>query len=175
MFPHGYIDAAMNRQFTAGIDIYKSLVDQGLAGRVSVFALGTNGPFSSENVDELMNLAGTNRIVVFVNNRAARPWCEPNNQVLADAASRYKNVILIDWYSYSADRNDLFDGDGIHLSNTGVTEYLQLIDDQVARYLPIHLEDGDDERLLIAQHALDSLKTSIGAEFAHMKIEGDTE
>lgn len=165
----------MNRQFIAGIDIYKSLVDQGLAGRVSVFALGTNGPFSSENVDELMNLAGTNRIVVFVNNRAARPWCEPNNQVLADATSRYKNVILIDWYSYSADRNDLFDGDGIHLSNTGVTEYLQLIDDQVARYLPIHLEDGDDERLLIAQHALDSLKTSIGAEFAHMKIEGDTE
>ena len=82
---------------------------------------------------------------------------------------------VIDWYGYSANRNDLFDGDGIHLSNTGVTEYLQLIDDQVARYLPIHLEDGDDERLLIAQHALDSLKTSIGAEFAHMKIEGDTE
>lgn len=175
MFPHGYIDAAMNRQFTAGIDIYKSLVDQGLAGRVAVFALGTNGPFSSENVDELMNLAGTNRIVVFVNNRAARPWCEPNNQILADAASRYKNVILIDWYAHSANRNDLFDGDGIHLSNTGATEYLQLINDQVARYLPVHLEDGDDERLQIAQRALDGIKTAIGAEFTHMKIEGDAQ
>ena len=70
-FPHGHIDAAMNRQFTAGIEIYRGLVEQGQAGRVAVFALGTNGPFSSQDVDELMSLAGKGRIVVFVNNRAA--------------------------------------------------------------------------------------------------------
>ena len=39
-------------------------------------------------------------------------------------------------------------------------EYVQLIDDQVARYLPVHLEDGDDERLMVAQRTLDSLKTA---------------
>ncbi len=85
MFPHGHIDAAMNRQFTAGIDVYRGLVDQGLAGRIAVFALGTNGPFSAQDVDTLMELAGDKRIVAFVNNRAARPWCEPNNRVLSDA------------------------------------------------------------------------------------------
>ena len=159
-FPHGHIDAAMNRQFTAGIDVYRSLVDQGLAGRIAVFALGTNGPFSAQDVDTLMGLAGDKRIVAFVNNRAARPWCEPNNRVLSDAAERYDNVILIDWFAYSANRNDLFDGDGIHLSNAGAAEYVQLIDDQVARYLPVHLEDGDDERLMVAQRTLDSLKTA---------------
>ncbi len=99
-FPHGHIDAAMNRQFTAGIDVYRSLVDQGLAGRIAVFALGTNGPFSAQDVDTLMELAGDKRIVAFVNNRAARPWCEPNNRVLSDAAERYDNVILIDWFAY---------------------------------------------------------------------------
>ena len=131
-----------------------------LAGRIAVFALGTNGPFSAQDVDTLMGLAGDKRIVAFVNNRAARPWCEPNNRVLSDAAERYDNVILIDWFAYSANRNDLFDGDGIHLSNAGAAEYVQLIDDQVARYLPVHLEDGDDERLMVAQRTLDSLKTA---------------
>lgn len=157
-FPHGYIDAAMNRQFTAGIDIYRTLVDQGKAGRVAVFALGTNGPFSSNDVDELMKLVGKNRIVVFVNNRAARPWCEPNNQTLADAAKRYKNVHLIDWYGASANRNELFDGDGIHLSDAGAAEYISLIDHEVRMFLPIHLDDSDDPRLKTAQNVLDALK-----------------
>lgn len=171
MFPHGHIDAAMNRQFTAGIEVYRSLVDQGLAGRIAVFALGTNGPFSSENVDQLMELAGKNRIVAFVNNRAARPWCEPNNRVLSDAAERYDNVILIDWYAHSANRNDLFDGDGIHLSTAGTAEYVQLIDDQVARYLPVHPEDGDDERLMVAQRVLDSLKAGCTLDLKPIEVE----
>ena len=157
-FPHGHIDVAMNRQFTAGIEIYRGLVEQGQAGRVAVFALGTNGPFSSQDVDELMSLAGKGRIVVFVNNRAARPWCEPNNQVLADAAGRYGNIRLVDWYGESADRGELFDGDGIHLSDAGAEEYIGLIDHQVRMFLPLHPEDGGDPRLLAAQHALDGLK-----------------
>lgn len=173
MFPHGHIDAAMNRQFTAGVEVYRSLVDQGLAGRIAVFALGTNGPFTSDNVDELMKLAGKKRIVAFVNNRAARPWCEPNNRVLSDAAGRYDNVILIDWFVHSANRNDLFDGDGIHLSSTGVTEYLQLIDDQVARYLPVHPEDGDDERLMVAQRVLDSAKAACTLDLKLIELESD--
>lgn len=170
MFPHGHIDAAMNRQFTAGVDVYRGLVDQGLAGRIAVFALGTNGPFSAKDVDALMELAGDKRIVVFVNNRAARPWCEPNNRVLSDAAERYDNVVLIDWFVYSANRNDLFDGDGIHLSNAGAAEYVQLIDDQVARYLPVHLEDGGDERLMVAQRVLDSVKAGCTLDLEPIKV-----
>lgn len=170
-FPHGHIDAAMNRQFTAGIDVYRGLVDQGLAGRIAVFALGTNGPFSAQDIDKLMELAGDKRIVAFVNNRAARPWCEPNNRLLSEAAERYDNVILIDWFTYSANRNDLFDGDGIHLSSAGTSEYIQLIDDQVARYLPVHLGDGDDERLMVAQRTLDSLRAACTLDLKPIEID----
>lgn len=168
-FPHGYIDAAMNRQFTAGIDIYRTLVDQGQAGRVAVFALGTNGPFSGGDVDELMKVAGKNRIVVFVNNRAARPWCEPNNQTLSDAAGRYKNVHIIDWFGASANRNELFDGDGIHLSDAGAAEYVSLIDREVRMFLPIHLDDDDDPRLKTAQSALDALKAACTLDLKPVK------
>lgn len=159
-FPYGYIDAAVSRQFSAGIDVYRDLVDQGRAGRIAVFALGTNGPVTAGDIDELMGLAGEDRIVVFVNNRAARPWCEPNNRVFADAAERYRNVRVIDWFTASADKNELFDGDGIHLSSEGVEKYVSLIDDEVRSFLPVHPEDENDPRLAAVQHVLDSLKSA---------------
>lgn len=163
VFPHGHINAAMNRQFSEGVDIYQEMLNQNLAGRIAVFALGTNGPIASQDLDRALDLAGSKRIVVFVNNRCARPWCEPNNQLLASFAERHKNVRVVDWYGHSANRNELFDGDGIHLSNVGVTEYLTLIKDEVATYLPVHADDADDPRIAAAQQIVDSLRSAISA------------
>ncbi|MDO4437720.1 MAG: acyltransferase family protein [Coriobacteriaceae bacterium] len=165
-FPHSHIDAAVNRQFNAGIEIYQSLLDQNLAGPIAVFALGTNGPVAKESIDQLVELAGKTRIVVFVNNRCARPWCEPNNQLFADAAKRHKNVRVVDWFGASANRNELFDGDGIHLSDAGVAEYLKLIKDKVAAYLPVYTEDGTDPRIAAAQQITDAVKNAIAAKAA---------
>lgn len=159
-FPHGHIDAAVSRQFSAGVEAYRALIDADQAGRVAVFALGTNGPISPQDLDALIDLAGPKRVLVFVTNRAARPWCEPNNQLLAQAAKDHDNVKLVDWFAVSAGRNELFDGDGIHLSEEGVAEYIRLINDAVRAYLPFHPEDAHDERLVVAQRALDSLKAA---------------
>lgn len=170
-FEHGCIDAQMNRQFTTGTEIYRSMLDQNMCGRVAVFALGTNGPISDAQIDELMGLVGEKRIAVFVNNRCPQPWIAPNNEVFARAAERYKNVILIDWYNYSANNNALFDGDGTHLSSEGAQVYVQLIYDTVKPYLPVHLDDGDDPRLLAAQHVLDSMRNAAGFDLPTIKIE----
>ena len=170
-FEHGYIDAQMNRQFTTGTEIYRSMLDQNMCGRVAVFALGTNGPISDAQIDELMGLVGDKRIAVFVNNRCPQPWIVPNNEVFARAAERYKNAILIDWYSYSANNNALFDGDGTHLSSEGAQAYVQLIYDTVKPYLPIHLDDTDDPRLLAAQHVLDSMRNAAKLDLPTIKIE----
>ncbi len=170
-FPHGYIDAAMNRQFAAGVDVYHALLDQDFAGRIAVFALGTNGPISPDDLNSLIDMAGESRIIVFVNNRAARPWCESNNRLLADAASQHDNVKVIDWFAASANHNELFDGDGIHLSDAGAAEYIGLIDDAVRAYLPLHPEDGNDERLMVAQRVLDSLKAGCVLDLKGFELE----
>lgn len=170
-FPHGHIDAAMNRQFAAGVDVYHALLDQDFAGRIAVFALGTNGPISPDDLNSLIDMAGESRIIVFVNNRAARPWCEPNNRLLADAASQHDNVKVIDWFAASTNRNELFDGDGIHLSDAGAAEYIGLIDDAVRAYLPLHPEDGNDERLMVAQRVLDSLKAGCALDLKGFELE----
>ena len=141
VFPHSHIDAEKGRQFDVGRETFEGYIQQNLAGRIVVFALGTNGQVTDDQIDAIMADAGSKRIVVFVNTRSPQPWVGPTNQAIANAATRYKNVRVIDWYGYSANRNDLFDGDGTHLSTAGVTEYLKLIHDAVKKDLPVHPED----------------------------------
>lgn len=127
-----------------------------------VFALGTNGLVTDDQIDAIMTDAGDKRIVVFVNTRSPQPWVGSTNQAIANAATRYKNVRVIDWYGYSANRNDLFDSDGTHLSTTGVTEYLNLIHDAVKKDLPVHPEDHvNDPQPAAVKSATDALVNAL--------------
>ena len=147
-FTHGHIDAMKNRQFYVGAELFESYEQQGLAGRVVVFALGTNGNVTGGAIDDLMKVVGDKRIVVFVNTRSPRGWVGSTNEALASAAERYDNVSVIDWYGYSEGRNDLFDGDGTHLSSEGAEEYVSLIYDAVKPYLPYRFEGAQRDETL---------------------------
>ena len=158
VFPHSHIDAEKGRQFDVGRETFEGYIQQNLAGRIVVFALGTNGLVTDDQIDAIMADAGSKRIVVFVNTRSPQPWVGQTNQALANAAKRYKNVRVVDWYGYSANRNELFDGDGTHLSTTGVTEYLKLIHDAVKKDLPVHPEDhANDPQPTAVKSAADAL------------------
>lgn len=162
VFPHSHIDAEKGRQFDAGRATFEGYIQQNLAGKIVVFALGTNGLVTDAQVDAIMADAGEQRIVVFVNTRSPQPWVGSTNQAIANAATRYKNVRVIDWYGYSANRNDLFDGDGTHLSNAGVTEYLKLIHDAVKKDLPVHPEDHvNDPQPAAVKSAADALVNAL--------------
>ena len=162
VFPHSHIDAEKGRQFDAGRATFEGYIQQNLAGKIAVFALGTNGLVTDDQIDAIMADAGDKRIVVFVNTRSPQPWVGSTNQAIANAATRYKNVRVIDWYGYSANRNDLFDGDGTHLSTTGVTEYLNLIHDAVKKDLPVHPEDHvNDPQPAAVKSATDALVNAL--------------
>ena len=162
VFPHSHIDAEKGRQFDAGRATFEGYLQQNLAGKIVVFALGTNGLVTDDQIDAIMADAGDKRIVVFVNTRSPQPWVGSTNQAIANAATRYKNVRVIDWCGYSANRNDLFDGDGTHLSTTGVTEYLNLIHDAVKKDLPVHPEDHvNDPQPAAVKSAADALVNAL--------------
>ena len=155
------------RQFDAGRATFEGYIQQNLAGKIVVFALGTNGLVTDDQIDAIMADAGDKRIVVFVNTRSPQPWVGSTNQAIANAATRYKNVRVIDWYGYSANRNDLFDGDGTHLSTTGVTEYLNLIHDAVKKDLPVHPEDHvNDPQPAAVKSATDALVNALASQAA---------
>ena len=132
-FPGGHIDSAVNRQLYTGAEVYAYYRDSNVVGDVVVFALGTNGQATDEQLDELIGAVGSDKNIYLVNTRSTTSWMNATNTALANATTRYDNVYLIDWYSYSAGRGDVFDGDGTHLSESGAQEYISLIQTTIAQ------------------------------------------
>lgn len=141
-FPHGAIDAAVNRQLYAGQEAYDSYKAQDVVGKLVVIALGTNGVAANDQLDALIADIGSDKQIWLVNTRSPRDWVQATNNELADAAKRHDNVHLIDWYAASEGRGDLFDGDGTHLTDEGAQVYVNLIYDALANQLPQHPEDA---------------------------------
>lgn len=141
-FPHGHIDSKVNRQFDTGIELFKQYEAKNLAGKIAIFELGTNGPVTPQQIDNLMSAVGDKRIVVLITTRSPRNWVASTNQSIMDASNRYHNVRVVDWYGYSAGKGNLFSGDGTHLNEEGAKQYTQLIYDAIKDVLPEHPEDA---------------------------------
>lgn len=142
-FPYGAIDAAVNRQLYAGQETFDYYNDQDIVGGVVVFALGTNGAATDEQIDELVAAAGPGRQVFFVNTRSPQSWVGQTNGAMFDAVDRHDNVHVIDWYTASAGHDEYFDGDGTHLTEEGARAYIGLVHDAVAPLLPVHAESDE--------------------------------
>lgn len=177
LFPYGTIDAAINRQLYVGSSIYDYYKEQNIVGDVVVFALGTNGPATGEQLDSLVADVGSDKQVFLVNTRSPRNWVQGTNDSLSEAAARYDNVNLIDWYGASGGHDEFFDGDGTHLTEEGVAAYLGLINDAIAPLLPQHeenavtptvrtpLEVTEDQAAIAVDSALQSVaKTIVSSE-----------
>ncbi len=84
-----------------------------------VLELGTNGDFSKEQLDDLIDKFGKAQVYL-VNTRVPRSYEGHVNQLMANAAKSHKNVKLVDWYKRSEGHTEYFAPDGIHLENSGV-------------------------------------------------------
>ncbi len=113
------VDAAVSRQWAEGESILQSIRTEGQLGSEVIVGLGTNGPISDTDFDSMMAiLKGVSR-VVFVNVHVDRPWQDPNNAVLAQGATRYRNVVVADWATLAAQNPQWFGADGTHLAIDG--------------------------------------------------------
>jgi hypothetical protein len=113
------VDASVSRQWSEGEQILQTLKADGQLGGDVIVGLGTNGPITDADVDNMMTiLSGASR-VVFVNVHVDRPWQDPNNAVLASGATRYPNVVVADWATLAAQNPTWFGADGTHLAIDG--------------------------------------------------------
>jgi lysophospholipase L1-like esterase len=121
------VDAVVGRQVSAALTVLQTREQAGTLGSVVIVHVGNNGPFTPQQFDDMMRLAGSERRVVVVNDKVPRPWQDSNNAVLAAGVKRYPNAVLLDWYQASAANPNLFWSDGVHLRPEGAQLYAHLL------------------------------------------------
>jgi peptidoglycan/LPS O-acetylase OafA/YrhL len=126
--PSTVVDAVVGRQVSQGIE---RLTDYQLAGRLTdltalVIGLGTNGPMSVAQCDQILNLATSVPRVVFVNVRMPRPWQSISDNSLSSCTAHQPRVILVDWYDASA-APGVLGPDQIHATTSGAALYASLV------------------------------------------------
>ncbi|MBU7227633.1 acyltransferase family protein [Staphylococcus pseudintermedius] len=118
--PKADINGKVGRQLVEATSLakrqYQSYRDK---NDIVVLELGTNGDFTEEQLNSLLEQFGEADIYL-VNTRVPRSYESHVNQVLAKAAKKRANVTLVDWYSRSENHTEYFAPDGIHLQPAGV-------------------------------------------------------
>jgi peptidoglycan/LPS O-acetylase OafA/YrhL len=121
------IDAAVGQQLYQVQQVVSQLKSEGVVGNRLILELGTNGPYSADQLRTLINSFGPMRKIVLVNTRVPRPWQNQVNATIATVARSYPNATVVNWYADSAAFPQYFYPDGVHLDPTGAAYYASLL------------------------------------------------
>ncbi|MBP1174482.1 lysophospholipase L1-like esterase [Paenibacillus sp. PvR133] len=125
--PNMTVDGKVGRQMSQAIKVINELSAQGKLGDQVIIELGTNGPFSKDQLrDVLQSLSGA-RQVILVTTRVPKGWQDTANDTIAQVAGEYSNVSVVDWYSASVGKDEYFYRDGVHLKPDGSRYYTSLL------------------------------------------------
>lgn len=127
MLPGIVIDAQVGQQLTQVQAQVAQLKSQGDIGNRLIIELGTNGYYSTTQLEALLRSLGPMREVVLVNTRETRPWEQAVNQTIASVAHSYPHATMVNWYGTSAAYPQYFYPDGVHLDPAGARFYASLV------------------------------------------------
>ena len=128
LMPKAVIDAAISRQLNVSFDLLKHYQNEKVLGKNVLIGLGTNGPFKMSDIDNLMKQLGHKRQVFWINTYVpAKPWQNDVNNLLNEAAKKYHNFMVINWYSYAKNHPNWFYEDKTHPTPIGSKHYSTLI------------------------------------------------
>lgn len=134
IFPNMIVDASVSRQLVDCIDIIQNYKDQGTLANVMLVGLGTNGPITTDQIDQVMKIAGKSRHVYWINTHVpTRSWEKSVNAALKVSDEKYKNLKVIDWYSYSQNHESWFYDDQVHPNIDGSNYYATFISKEILK------------------------------------------
>lgn len=124
LMPNSIVDAAVSRQGDVGVSLINSYLQKGQLQKNVLIGLGTNGPISDSDMQQILDLVGPNRQIYWINVVVpTRSWQNQVNQQLASVAKKHKNFHLIDWYGYAHSHSSWFYDDKTHPNNVGQMYY----------------------------------------------------
>ena len=117
VFPGIQTDASVSRSIMVAPELIGNDLSAGSLRQWVLIGLGTNSAITPDQLDQIRNMIGPDRVLVLVNAHGDRTWIPPTNQVLADyAAAHPDNVVLVDWDATANANAQVLGSDGIHPS-----------------------------------------------------------
>ena len=136
LYPGAVIDGKIGRQLYVAIEEAKNYAQYNSENSAIIFQLGTNGPFTESQIEDLVKVFDKADIY-FVNIKVPRAWEKTVNTALKEAKEKHSNITIIDWYTVANSGKDLFEPDRVHLNQTGIKEMITLIEKNLKRPVEI--------------------------------------
>ncbi len=149
-FPGIVIDAEVSRSMFVAPSLVQAAVDSGTMRPILVLGLATNGDVDREDLDEVLDIIGPDRLLVVVNGQAPRDWIPIGNKVVEDFARAERDVELANWHAAIAPRIDELASDEVHPGGPisgGI--YVGAVSDALQRLseLPPRVDDSNVQSL----------------------------
>ncbi len=129
--PDCVINAKESRQVTEGLEIIREMEQNKSLGDTVVIALGTNGPFTLAEGQEIINALSGREIYWVTVYGDYLQWQDEVNQNIYTLQERNPQMQIIDWASEVAYHGEWLYEDGIHPNPQGEVYYASLIADSV--------------------------------------------
>ena len=126
-YPGAIIDGKISRQLTAATTTAQNYTKYNSENTAVIFQLGTNGPFTEAQAEELIKLFDKSDIY-FVNVKVPRAWEKTVNTALNELKEKHQNITIVDWYSVANSQGDYFEPDRVHLNQNGIAEMINSIE-----------------------------------------------
>jgi peptidoglycan/LPS O-acetylase OafA/YrhL len=135
VFPGIQTDASVSRSIMVAPEMVQGDLASGALRQWVLIGLGTNSAIAPEQLDQVRDLIGPDRVMVLVNAHGDRTWIPLTNQVLAEYAAAHKdNVVLVDWDAEANANPQMIASDGIHPS-MGSDIYAQVVKQSIAQWI----------------------------------------
>jgi len=135
-FPGIRSDARSNRQWSDGLTQVGA--HAGDLRRAVVVDFGTNAGVDEAAAKRVLDLIGSQRMVVLVTIYGRADWIDTANAALARLAAGRANVVVADWHGAISAHPELLQSDGIHPSITGAHLFAKTVRSALAQLSERH-------------------------------------
>ncbi len=125
--PGVYVNAMVSRAMIAGVILVQQLQAEHRLRPILIVGLGTNGPITLEQINQLRAAIGPHRWLLLINTFVPRPWQDEVNWTIGLAVRRYPNVLLVNWHNAIEHHTNLLWSDGIHPMPIGGIFYAKVV------------------------------------------------
>lgn len=136
VFPGAVVNGQVGRQAAAVPGVINDLAAKGQLAKNVLLNIGTNGTVTAQQADQIVHDIGSDHQIFWVTAHVpTREWQGQVNDMIHRTAKKYKNVHVIDWYTYAKGNTSWFVNDNVHPNDTGNRYYTSLIVKEISKQL----------------------------------------